>query len=199
VAAIRYRDRGIVAASPKLLYGASRSSGSPSNRRRAASTFRRFSLAQPASAVSGAHNECPSVVSRYSTRGGTVSNALRAIRPSRCKPRSVNVSIRWEIPGIARWIALNRMVPDERCPTTITVHLSPMRSMTCANAAHSRTGSSFASRFAFNGFSYSIGLLRLPKSTICKRTNLCVLVHPLLGKHIGTNKMFVSTVLECFA
>src|SRR6266849_600599 len=56
-----------------------------------------------------------------------VGNTGRVTRPSRSRPRSVNVSIRCEMLPSARRISLKRFGPSPSTPTTNTVHLSPTR------------------------------------------------------------------------
>ncbi|MNW06184.1 hypothetical protein D3C71_2025430 [compost metagenome] len=53
---------------------------------------------------------------------------VRVTRPSRSRLRSVRVSMRCDTPLIRRLSSLNRSVPlRPSMPTTITLHLSPMR------------------------------------------------------------------------
>src|SRR6266481_3206224 len=56
-----------------------------------------------------------------------VGNTVRVTRPSRSRPRSVNVNIRCEMLPSARRISLKRFGPSPSTPTTNTVHLSPTR------------------------------------------------------------------------
>jgi hypothetical protein len=69
----------------------------------------------------------PIGVRLYSTLGGTSANASRRTRPSVVSERSVTVSMRCEIPGMAFCNSVNRSVPRARVDTTNIDHLSPTR------------------------------------------------------------------------
>ncbi len=69
----------------------------------------------------------PSGVNRYSTRGGISGYMVRITRPSRSRFLSVRVSIRCEMPPISRLSVLKRTGPFLSRPTTMTLHLSPIR------------------------------------------------------------------------
>src|SRR5712672_4404571 len=66
-----------------------------------------------------------------------VGNTVRVTRPSRSRPRSVNVNIRCEMLPSARRISLKRFGPAPSSPTTSTVHLSPTRARTSLTARQS--------------------------------------------------------------
>src|SRR5260221_5710009 len=66
-----------------------------------------------------------------------VGNTVRVTRPSRSRPRSVNVNIRCEMLPSARRISLTRFGPSPSTPTTNTVHLSPTRASISPRARQS--------------------------------------------------------------
>src|SRR5712671_6828863 len=66
-----------------------------------------------------------------------VGNTVRVTRPSRSRPRSVNVNIRCEMLPSARRISLKRFGPSPSTPTTSTVHLSPTRASISLTARQS--------------------------------------------------------------
>src|SRR5262245_47227597 len=103
----------------------------------AAAIPERFCRAQRARLLTGSSNECPSLVSSYSTRGGMVGKTVRVTRPSRSRHRSVKVSIRCEMLPSARRSSLNRLGPSPSVLTTSTVHLSPTRASTSLTARQS--------------------------------------------------------------
>src|SRR5579864_2601670 len=66
-----------------------------------------------------------------------VGNTVRVTSPSRSSPRKVSVSMRWEIPPMARRNSLKRNGPSPSRVTTSTDHLSPTRESTSPTARQS--------------------------------------------------------------
>src|SRR6185312_7844205 len=108
-----------------------------SKRCRADAIAGRFLRAHSPSSLTGSSSERPSLVSSYSTLGGTVGKTVRVTRPSRSSPRKVSVSMRCEIEPSARRNSLKRLGPAPSVETTSTVHLSPTRARTSLTARQS--------------------------------------------------------------
>src|SRR6266568_5287779 len=65
-----------------------------------------------------------------------VGKIVRVTSPSRSSPRTVRVSMRWEMPSTERRSSPKRLAPSPRTPTTSTLHLSPTRLRTSRTARH---------------------------------------------------------------
>ncbi len=102
-----------------------------------------FDLIQPVKASSAGNMLLPIVLTSYSTRGGTSGKQCLVSSPSRSKFRSVNVSMRCDIPLTPFLIAEKRsLFPGASARTDMTsiVHLSPRRARTSWGAQGVRTG-----------------------------------------------------------